>query len=392
MNRLESRREGFALAAAVLAMLVVGAIVTGGFYAASQESSIAKSTDAGNMAFYIAETGLNATLASAQARTLENMADGATDNSGSDTPVSYGGSTVGEYSWQITRMTEYLYLVQSTGTVTLEGPYSGATRTLAAIVRLKKAEFDNNTALQVYGNLTVGGSSAVNGADYSSPTWTDCDSSTTSSAVTANPTSTITTSGDGQINGSTSLTAMDSADFNVFGDVGFDEIAEMANYTFTISETVGPEPQYTVVDGLNTCLTAVATKDNWGTPTNPLDPCYNWFPIIHAEQDLRISSSGTGQGVLLVDGDLEVSGGFTFYGVVVVRGEIRMTGTGGHINGTLLTYGDGELSSTSTTLGNSVVQYSSCAIERAALGSQIARLIPVKDRSWMDMSSIQNSY
>lgn len=392
MNGLKSRRDGFALAAAVLAMLVVGAIVTGGFYAASQESSIAKSTDAGNMALYIAETGLNATLASAQARTLENMADGATNSSASNTPVSYGGTTVGGYSWQITRMTEYLYIVRSTGRVTLEGPYSGATRTLAAVVRLKKAEFDNNTALQVYGNLTVGGSSAVNGADYQSTAWSDCDSSATSSAVTANPTSTISTSGGGQINGTTSRTAMDSADFNVFGEVGFDEIAEMANYTFPVNETVGPEPQWLTLNGITTCQTNVSTQDNWGAPTNPLDPCYSWFPIIHAEQDLRISSSGTGQGVLLVDGNLEVSGGFTFYGVVVVRGQIRMTGTGGHINGTLLTYGDGELSSTSTTLGNSVVQYSSCAIERAALGSQIARLIPVKDRSWLDMSSIQNSY
>lgn len=393
MNGLKKRREGFALAAAVLAMLVVGAIVTGGFYAASQESSVSKSTDAGNLALYIAETGLNTVTATNTGLVLDTLPLNSTWASTSPTNVAMGGRTVGNYTWTIRRVTEYLFIAQAVGTVTLQGPYSGATRTVAAFVRLRKADFDNNTALQVYGNLTVGGSSAVNGTDYRSSSWSNCDSSTTSSAVTANPTSSIRTSGSGQINPSGSVTreAMDSSDFNVFGDLGFDEIASYANYTFATSETVGPQPAYTGTTP-NQCRTNITTKDNWGAPTNPADPCYSWFPIIHAQQNLRISSSGTGQGILLVDGDLEVSGGFTFYGVVVVRGNIRMTGTGGHINGTLVTYGEGDLSSTSTTLGNSVVQYSSCAIQRAALGAWTTRLVPVWHRSWMDISAIQNSY
>ncbi|HEX6559064.1 MAG TPA: hypothetical protein VF021_06360, partial [Longimicrobiales bacterium] len=197
----------------------------------------------------------------------------------------------------------------------------------------------------------------------------------------------------GQItpSGSINYTAMDSTDFNVFGEIGFDELASMANYRFPSSLTVGPQPAYT---GLPLqCNTTISTQDNWGAPTNPADACFTWFPIVYAQQNLRISSGGTGQGILLVEGDLEVSGGFTFYGVVVVRGTIRMTGTGGHINGTLITYGDGDLSSTSTTLGNSVVQYSSCGIERAVLGNPLlARVTPIANRSWMDMSTILNSY
>jgi len=389
MNRLNSRREGFALAAAVLAMLVVGAIVTGGFYAASQQGSISKSTDAGNMAFYIAETGLNAASAGANAATLDAMALNATVNSASATNVSYGGSTVGQYTWTMRKVSSTLFLLSATGTVTVSGPYSGAQRTLTQLVRLRKADFDNNTALQVYGNLTVGGSSAVNGNDYANVAWTSCPASSSASAVTANPTSVVSTSGSGQINpsGSVNYTAMDSSDFNVFGEFGFDEIASMANFTFASGVTVGPG----AISLGGVCTTT--NNQNWGAPTLPLDPCYNWYPIIYATGDLRISSGGTGQGILLVEGDLDVSGGFTFYGVAVVRGTIRMTGTGGHINGTLITYGDGNLSSTSTTLGNSVVQYSSCGISRAVLGNPLlSRVTPVANRSWMDMSNVLNSY
>ena len=55
---MQSRREGFALAGAVLAMVLVGAIVTGGFYAAHQESQITRSSELSDLAQYIAEQGL----------------------------------------------------------------------------------------------------------------------------------------------------------------------------------------------------------------------------------------------------------------------------------------------------------------------------------------------
>lgn len=392
MNRLNSRREGFALAAAVMAMLVVGAIVTGGFYAASQQGSVAKSIDASNLAFYIAESGLNKVTATASASTLNAIAVGDSAVSSSATNVSYNGNTVGSYTWMISRVSRWIYVVSTTGTVSLSGPYSGAQRTLASVTRLRKAQFDNSTALQVYGNLTVGGSSEVDTTNFTSASWTSCPPPPPSpTAVTANPTSTISTSGSGHIIGGINYQAMDSTDFNVFGDVGFDDLASAANYQFTSTVTVGPQPAYTGLP--QQCYTNISTQDNWGAPTNPVDPCYTWFPVIYAAQDLRISSGGTGQGVLLVEGNLDVSGGFTFYGIVVVRGTITMTGTGGHINGTLITYGDGSLSSTSTTLGNSTVQYSSCGIERAVLGNPLlTRITPVANRSWMDISAIQNSY
>jgi hypothetical protein len=128
--------------------------------------------------------------------------------------------------------------------------------------------------------------------------------------------------------------------------------------------------------------------NNWGHPEDPTNPCFNYFPIIYAAQDMHIQSGGFGQGILLVEGNLQIDGGFNFYGVVVVLGTIKIQGTGGHIFGTTMVFGDGDASATNATFGNSELRYSSCAIERAMLNSPLARAVPIKHRSWMDISAI----
>jgi hypothetical protein len=389
MVQLNSRREGFALAAAVLAMLVVGAIVTGGFYAASQEQSITKSSDAGDMALFIAETGLNNTLGAVTASQLTSYALPSTNSFQTSQAVTYGGRTVGTYTSRVYRLSQYIYLVGSTGTVSLAGPYSGASRSVAQLVRFRKADFDNETAFEVYGDLTVAGTSNVNGIDTYYPTWTDCTTKTGTSAVTTNTGSDVNTSGGGSItpSGSVTHTTLTSDNFTVFGDMTYNEIASLANFEYAHNRTVQPGA---VLSG-STCVTS--NDQNWGDPTSLTSSCRLWYPIMHGVGDLSINSTGTGQGILLVDGDLSLTGGFTFYGVVVVLGEVKTTGTGGHINGSLYAFGGGDLNSASFAGGSSLVQYSSCSIERAVTGSsKLARAYPVKNRSWFDVTNAQNSY
>ena len=228
--------------------------------------------------------------------------------------------------------------------------------------------------------------------DWFHASWSGCSTQTGTDAVVANPTSSVNTFGGGTITGTTDQsTTLTAADFTVFGDLNFNEIAALADYRFTSNTTVNPQPAYTGSPAV--CHTNKSTKDNWGHPTSTTDVCRNWFPIIEAQGDMSIQSSAYGQGILLVRGDLSIQGGFTFYGVVVVLGEIRIPGTGGHINGTVIAYGQGDLNSTNTTLGNALVQYSSCSIERAVLGnSKLARSTPIANRSWLDISNIQNSH
>ena len=381
---MESRREGFALAATVLAMLVVGAIVTGGFYAASQETQVTRAVTGGDDALYIAETGLNATLGQATAATLSAMADNSTVT-GSAIDVTVGSTVIGNYVASITRINN-LYIISSEGTVTRGGMHAGGKRTVGAIARIRSADFDRQAAVMIYGDLKVGGTSEIDGNDYYPSSWSSegCTLESASSAVVTNPSTNITRQGSGKIEGDITRETLDSGDFTVFGDITWNELIAMRDKYYPASTTVGPTPA--VVN--NTCNTTVLS--NWGSG-DPTNACFNYFPIIYAAGNLRISSSGEGQGILLVEGDLDISGGFNFYGVAIVMGEIKMTGTGGHINGTTIVYGGGNIDSSSSTVGNSLLQYSSCAIQRAVLGSSLSRAVPIFNRSWMDITSIQDA-
>jgi hypothetical protein len=139
-----------------------------------------------------------------------------------------------------------------------------------------------------------------------------------------------------------------------------------------------------------TGLCNFADVNNWGEPMLPAHPCFGYTPIIYAPGNLRINANTAGQGILLVQGDLEISGGYNFYGIVIVQGQIRMTGTGGHVNGTTLVFGDGNIDSNAFAAGTSLLQYSSCAIERALLNNtNLTRIVPIAHRAWMDVSAIQ---
>jgi hypothetical protein len=384
---IRSRREGFALATTILALLVVGAIVTGGFYAASQEGQVARASGAAEDALFVAETGMNTTISAATLANLQTIPLN-TSVTRPAVNVTVGTTVVGNYTMNISRVADKLYLFRSRAIVTKGGRYAGATHVVSNMIRVRNANFDTEAAIQVYGNLVVGGNADVDGDDMFPLQWAGAgcpplDAST--DAVNANPGASVTTQGSGTITGTVDQsTPLDTANFTVFGDVTWADLIAVKDKTYANGATVGPVPVWTTLPPV--CKTSVL--DNWGHPQDPTNPCFNYFPIIYAEGDMHISSGGFGQGILLVEGDLEIQGGFNFYGVVVVLGRIRIQGTGGHVFGTTLAYGEGDVSTTNATFGNAELRYSSCAIERAMLNSPLARAVPIRHRSWMDISAI----
>jgi hypothetical protein len=381
-----SRREGFALVATMLAMLVVGAIVTGGFYAASQESQITRSLSHADDALSIAETGMNQEMASTLFRSLDSIAIGTTRTNPSQA-VTVNSVVKGNYVTKITRLTTSTFVFQSDAQVIRGGRNVGAGRTLATMARVRTADFDNQAAVVIYSDLRVGGSSEVDGTDQYPVEWTgqDCPPLTGgTAAVVTNPGTTIETMGGGVINGTISRQTLSAGTFTVFGDLTWNDLVAMAEKRYPTDETVNP----VAVWSGTSCTTSI--RDNWGQPLIITNPCFNYAPIIYAAQDLHISSSNRGQGILLVEGNLDISGGFTFHGVVVVKGRLTITGTGGHINGTAMAYGGGDLDSVSSVMGNALLQYSSCSIDRAVKNnSAFSRAVPIYHRSWMDMTAIK---
>ncbi|HEY8470481.1 MAG TPA: hypothetical protein VIL18_12595, partial [Longimicrobiales bacterium] len=391
------REQGFALAATILALVLVGALVTGGFFAASQEHHIGTSTQFSTEAFYYAERGLHDALGTYTSAQLQGLMPNVPDSLPAQGvlgpfPITSNGQPVGEYTLRIRRLDALLYFIESTGRVLEGGRYGGATRTLGVVARAVNMDVPADRALQIFGQISIGGTSEVDGRDTRPTAWiADCPALLdTVAGIVTRDTSLVKVTGDGEIYGEPKKVqdpTLGPENFGHFGDVTFDELAALAEKV--IPEGHGP------INNTAPTLTdegACNTRDlyNWGAPFDRAHPCYNYFPIIYAEGDLHITGGTAGQGILLVEGDLEMTGGFQFFGITIIRGKLKTTGRGGHLNGVTLVQSGASLDSNweSVARGNAEVNFSSCAIQRAVNNNPwTSRLVPIGQRSWMDLSA-----
>lgn len=379
-------RDGFALPVAVFALVLVGVLVTGGFYMARQETRIGVASANAQEAFYMAERGLYDVLGNWDPADFANVTAWSS--------VTHADTlSNGHWSVSITPMTQRLFYLDAQGTSTEGGAlWAGATRRVGMVVRVIIPTMDPPAALTTQGALKIGGSSMVQGNDSIPAGWGAlCDSIMTDKpGIMIDDSVNVTTVGsDYEIDGNPAIAEdpnISTATLLDFGELDWDELVAMAQKIYPGNPTITNTAPDSVMSGASwDCQKS--TSSNWGDPLNPGAVCSNYFPIIYASQGLKINSSGVGQGILLVEGDLAVQGGFTFYGPVIVRGELKTSGTGGHFNGGVIA-ANVDLSS-STVLGNALVSYSSCAVERAlAFNSQLAKARPLANRSWVDLSSI----
>ena len=120
---------------------------------------------------------------------------------------------------------------------------------------------------------------------------------------------------------------------------------------------------------------------NWGDPLRTT-ACADYFPIIYVNGDLKVQANSVAQGVLLVNGSLEMAGNFTFDGIMVVKNDIKSSGNGNKITGSAFAGNTYSADNTSIN-GNSEIQYSSCAVERA--GKASALVVRAKERGFAEI-------
>ncbi len=381
-------RAGFALPVAVFALVVVGVLVTGGFYLARQETRIGVASDRAAQAFYLAERGAAEVLSEWNAGLFGGL---------SNWQSATVRDTVAEGTWevQVTRLASRLYFLLSTGTVFRgAGALGEASRRVGVIARMNTAEILPNAALTTVGSLRVGGSSYINGFDSIPAGWGSlCGSpGPAKPGILIDETTNITYSGNAYgISGNPPIAqdaGLSSQNLLEFGELRWNDLVAMADIRVAPGTTVTQlAPDSVQVGGTWLCRSGQVSPRNWGDPDSPGGVCGGYFPIIYAEGNLNVNSNKKGQGILLVEGDLSVQGGHTFYGPVIVRGSLKTAGTGGHFRGGVIA-ANVDLE-TNTVLGNALVQYSSCAISRALLGnSSLTRVRPLDRRSWVDLSSI----
>lgn len=387
MNTVPSRGdEGFALAAAILALVVVGALVTGGFFAATQETRISFSSQYGTEAFYAAERGINDVVGTWNATAYRQIDVGSIEVIDS---TWHAGIDTASYTVRVRSLGSDLYFLESTGRVTRGPRYPAAARRTGLVVRVGTLEIEASEALMMFGGAHVTGSSLVTGHDSHHQDWNGCTIGDSKAGITARDSTKIKVDNAATVSGTPAIAEdpnMSSDDFLRFGSLTYDQIASMADIKFdgTQGTLSGLGPSLTASGACNT-----ADIYNWGDPDDPTGACHYHFPMIHVAGDLHINSNSRGQGILLVDGDFHINGGSQFHGVVIVRGTIHPGGGTSGIWGTAraYTYGD-PLNTDSKWNGTPDLQYSSCALTRALeYNSLSSRAYPLGERSWVDLSA-----
>lgn len=377
-------QEGFALAVAILALVLVAAVVASGFFTASQETRIGLGMKSMTAAFYAGESGVQQILDEWDPAFYNALDPGDSAILG---PRSFeGGST---YRARVVRVDDntsprkrYFYVE------TVGRGFGGVRgeRRQAVTARVRFHDICCGAALTITDDsLEMGSNSKVYGVNEDHVDWLNAGACTGYATddlpgIQAPDLSKLnTTSGD--VQGNPPLVedgTLAPSDIFVFDDLLYDEIAKLADHKFPDGASISSADPV-VTNG--ECDRSVAT--NWGEPDTPGHACFDYFPILHALGDISISGNDNGQGILLVDGDMEIAGQFSFYGIVLVRGSINVSGRG-TLAGGVLVRGTGP-SYSETRAPNARIQLSQCAVERAERLSALAKGRLLARRSWVDL-------
>jgi len=377
-------RSGFALPAAIFALVILSVLATGGFYLARQEGRIGMASERARSAFYAAEFGASHLMSN-----WDNDTFGALDNWESAS-VSQGS---GDLAWtvDVTRMSNRLYFLLATGGTTQGAENLGAANRVLGIVAKKYSiDVDPPAAFTARDQVRFVGKATVHGIDNHPPGWgTACTNGLTNKAgmLSDDTTKVDYKAQNFDVTGVPPI--LEDAQlindvFQLFGDLEWEELTSMATLTMGPRNfnSIGPT---TTADG----LCDYSNPENWGDPINPSGPCGNYFPMIHVKGPgiSKINGGGVGQGILLVDGDLWAGGNFTFYGLVIVKGMFETGGSDNRVYGAVMA-ANAQLEEQSLT-GGSLVQYSSCALNRAVdMNPDLNWVRPIERRGWVDLSSV----
>ncbi|GAC1655394.1 MAG: hypothetical protein NVS4B3_20100 [Gemmatimonadaceae bacterium] len=389
MQTTSSRRDGFALAVSLAAIVVIGAIIAGVFFSSTQEVKAGRNAINEARAFAIAEWGLNAPQSGWIKKTNLTMNVG--DTARKDTTYNLSTATDSAVAHVITtRLNKSTYWVVSEGAYMPTGNANSVAMSVKrtnAILRTRYPSVNIQGAITTNGNISVTGAAQVSGINSNPFNWAGCGPLAASTAGVAIPlTGTASTSGAATITGTPPVlltpTAASSSTYITYGDENWNSLVAQRNITIPTSpygNGVAP-----TLDASGNC--DLANTANWGEPWRPtatvVPPCYNYFPIIYSPGSLTLNSNGRGQGILIVNGSLTFNGAFQFYGLILVRDDI-VRGAGAAVLYGAVMAQNASLGSTSSLSGTTLYQYSQCAVASALQGS--ASVIQAKQRGWAQL-------
>lgn len=375
--------RGMALAVAIFALVVVGALVAGAFFAGTQEQRVGENQRRVMTSFGVAEAG-------AQERMV--LWDPTTQNRVKQYPESTvtiatqpAPSGTGSYGGNWYRMGPNIFLIDITGqdARTDAGGIAGgggARQRVGMIARIAPIEFGIRASLTTQGGVAVGGNAEIDGTDQIPTGWASCDPPGPAQAGVRDNGGTVGTSGAGTVQGNPPVVndpSITSSSFTNFGGSTYTQLALRPGTIQHPGGNINTAPSFSNGQCDKTDI------NNWGDPHNPTSPCGNYFPIIHVTGSLMINGV-QGQGILLIDGDLTVNGSWDFYGIVIIQGDLKTAGGGtadAHFWGGVMAK-NADLS-TQNLNGHATLNFSGCAI-LAALQAQ-SPISPMRQRGWAQL-------
>ena len=350
-----ARGEGFALPAVIFALVLMSTVAVAALLTAGDEQLSSRAVRESSGAFYAAEAGLNVVWAAWPDSLVDLLEPGDSTDLGWQT-LDNGAS----YRGVIQRYDNggqpvYGLRVEGRGA----GPLGGQRVLSFALTRVSTSVTLNVPgAFNMAGNATIGddGGVVVDGNDNIPPGWTSCDPPGPAVPGMTTPDAAVV-----ELNNSPTVTGDPPILEEPFDTQAFDSLfaALVAQADIVFPPGVlftAPAP---VENPPGVCDTSVPT--NWGAPTDPSHPCFDYHPIIYVPGGVE-TSGGVGQGILL-NGSARhagLDGGFIFYGLIMSESWVELENGASLYGASYSKANDNEMH------GGSSARYSSCALNRAA--------------------------
>ena len=373
-------QEGFVLPAAIFALLIMSIVAITALVTTDNERVASRAVRESGAALYAAEAGVNEVWATWPDSLVAGLQPG--DSLDLGWPTLDNGAS---YRAVIRRVDNggqkvYALLVEGRGA----GPLGGQ-----SVVSLGLAASDYELGVCCAGSVTGRGDMVVkdnawvDGHSTTPSGWGSVcpDSSEHKPGVVWNDTTDIQIQAPGGILGEPPQVQdplPDSA-FQYFNGQTWDELTAMADIVFS-GDKIRPQPKVTG----GSCDTSVNT--NWGSD-DPNNPCFDYFPIIYLQGEVKVDADSYGQGVLLVDGGSSTQAGalrlrpdVRFNGIILVKGCLSAkSATGSLITGAIMVdgsvagppCGSGDYAEDVTISDDMDVNFSQCAVNRVLEGSTL---------------------
>src|SRR5881409_3015834 len=386
MKRIPRNERGMALAVAIFALVVVGALVAGAFFAGTQEQRVGENQRRVQTSFGVAEAGAQERVltwdpATMNKRPLYCNCAGGDSVVIPNTPAPSGSGSYGGYSYKVG---PNLFLIDVTGRdkASAAGAIAGgggARQRIGMITRIAPVDFGIKASLTTQGLVNMSGNANISGVDQIPAGWTSCDPPGPAQAGVRDNGGNVTESGNATVVGTPPVVndpTVNNNTFTSFGGATYAALAARATITL-------PSGNYSTQPALvgGSCDRSILT--NWGDGQNPAAACSDYFPIIHIAGSATLNGV-QGQGILLVDGDLSVQGSYQFFGIVVIQGDLKTAGGGStdaHFWGGVMAK-NADLSEQNLS-GKATLNYSSCSINSVLQATSAISMM--RSRGWVQL-------